>query len=71
MEDNWVMTPNAVARRIIDDLAEGWGLSREEVTRRAFALLLTVQQAEASGLVPALIDAEGQVVSRLVFREGE
>jgi hypothetical protein len=58
------MTPEM--RRLLDDMATSSGEGVSTVIRSAIALLKTVWEAEDRGQYPALIDAEGKVVARLV-----
>ena len=58
------LTPEMKAT--VDELARRAGTTRSELLRRAIALMKTVKEAERAGLLPGLIDQEGNVKARLV-----
>lgn len=53
-------------REVLDRLSQRRGESISTVVRTAIALLKTVDEAESTGLYPALIDRDGKIVARLI-----
>lgn len=52
-------------KKIIEDLAEGYGGSQGEVLRRAIALLKAIKDAEKGGESPALVK-RGKITAKLI-----
>lgn len=60
-----LLTVTPEMKTILDNLAKHYD-SQSQMLRAAVALLHAVKEAEAKGLAPALIDANGEVRARLV-----